>query len=221
MPRGQAAGGSEKGTRMGRDFVRSCGVLLVGLGVAAGVAGGCATSKVAIRHAAGEADEALRYDSITYQKARDQKIQIVLFHRMAAPLGEGDPDFEYVFLEFPESATYGWLKEDKVPIYRWVRQGKKDTIWQGTSGQVTLHFAPGDDHVHAEFHMTMEVVRGEGDSLVMTGNIVCPENSARTQGLVNRYGGWLETMLGMKLDPSEGKAPTVKTPGTGKKKKKI
>ena len=211
---------------MGKGIAWS-GVALVGLLAATGWGAGCAQSQVTIRHAGGEADETPKYDVMTYQKARDHKIQIVLFQRLAAPLGEADPDFEYVFLEFPEAATYGWLKEDKVPIYRWVRQGKKDTIWQGTSGQVTLHFAPGDEHVHAEFHMTMEVVRGEGDSQVMTGTVVCPENAVRTQGLINHYGGWMESLLGMKLDPSEGKAPAMKSPGKGspgsggKKKKKI
>jgi hypothetical protein len=180
--------------------------LLLGLALVAGLAAGCGGPRAAVRYAAGKPDETVAYDTATYQFARDRKVQILLYRRTAAPIGEADPDFEYVCLEIPERAKYGWLKEDHVPVYRWVRQYGRDTVWQGTAGQVTLRFGDGRRHLHLDFRMTMEPLgAGEGGGHILSGRVKCLEDAARTQGLVNRYGEWLRSLL--QPPPTPGKTP--------------
>ena len=179
--------------------------LLLGLALVAGLAAGCGGPQAAVRYAAGKPDETVAYDTATYQFARDRKVQILLYRRTAAPIGEADPDFEYVYLEVPERPKYGWLKEDHVPAYRWVRQYGRNTVWQGTAGQVTLRFGDARRHLHLDFRMTMEPLgAAEGGGHILSGRIKCLEDAARTQGLVNRYGEWLRSLL---PPPTPGKKP--------------
>jgi len=169
--------------------------LTLALGLAA-VAAGCGQPQVHIRYAAGKPDETVAYDTATYQFARDSKVQIILFRRTAAPIGEADPGCEMVDLELPEQAKYGWLKDDKVPVYRWIRQYGHDTVWQGTAGQATLWFGDERRHAHLKLRMTLEPVGSTEDGgQIMSGRVKCSEDAVRTQGLINRYGPWLESLI--------------------------
>ena len=155
---------------------------------------GCGRPSAKIRYVTGGPDETVSYDSGTFQRARSHKVQVVLFRRTAAPIGEADPDFEYVFFELPDRPHYGWLKEDRIPAYRWVRQGGHDRIWLATAGQVRLTLL--DRSLRLDFRTTMEPVAGTpGGAYVLTAVVRCPEDLIRTQGLINRYGQWLQSLL--------------------------
>jgi hypothetical protein len=189
------------------------------LAVAAAAAGlclaGCGRPQAAVRYLTGGPDEIATYDMAVCQLARNEKIQIILFHRTAAPIGVADPDFEYVFFELPDGPHYGWLQEDDVPAYRWVRHAGRDHIWQGSAGHENLWSTDSKAHVHFDFNVTMEPMAGTaGGAYVLIGNIRCTEDVVMAQGLINRYGDWLLSILGKK--PKE--APPTKTPSPLKPK---
>jgi len=181
-------------------------VFLAASAVAAIGAAGCGKPHAAIRYATGGPDEQVLYDSATFQLARRQKVQIILFRRTAAPIGEADPDFEYLFFELPERARYGWLRADHVPAYRWVRQGGQNRIWLGTAGQVQLRMRDSKQHMYFRFRVTMEPVAGTpGGAYVLAGNPKVVEDTVNTQSLINRYGEWLASIVNPKPTGDETK----------------
>jgi len=179
---------------------------LLAAAVAAIGAAGCGKPHATIRYATGGPDEQVRYDSATFQLARQRKVQIILFRRTAAPIGEADPDFEYLFFQLPERARYGWLRDDGVPAYRWVRQGGQDRVWLGTAGQVRLRMRDSKQRMHFDFRATMEPVAGTpGGAYVLAGNPKVVEDTVKTQSLINRYGEWLASIVNPKPTDDEKK----------------
>jgi hypothetical protein len=170
------------------------------LGAGALFASGCGSS-ARISSAAGGKDQSVSYESATFQLARGHLVGIVLFRRTPAPFGDPDPDFEYVFFQVPERNRFGWVREDNLPVYRWVRENGKDQLWQGTAGEGSLRFGILTDkgHIHFNFHVTMSPIHDTaGGVYVFSGNVKCTEDLPRTQGLMNRYGEWLERILATK-----------------------
>ncbi|MCX5683092.1 MAG: hypothetical protein NT049_05330, partial [Planctomycetota bacterium] len=181
---------------------------VVALAAAAGCGG---PPKAAIRYMTGGPDETVKYDLAIYQMARGEKMQVFLFRRTAAPVGEADPDFELVLLELPHRDRYGWVKEDDVQAYRWIRQNSHDSLWRATSGQVSMHESADDSHIHLDFQTTMEpILSTPGGAYVFSGNVQCNEDIIQAQGLKNRYGDWLLTLVGKK--PTEPPKPPAKSP---------
>jgi len=181
-------------------------VLILGAGVF--FASGCGPS-ARISSAAGGRDQSVSYESATFQLARGHLVEIVLFRRTPAPFGDPDPDFEYVFFQVPERHRFGWVREDNLPVYRWVRENGKDQLWQGTAGEGSLRFGILTDkgHIHFNFHVTMSPIHGTaGGVYVFSGDVKCTEDLPRTQGLMNRYGEWLERILAAK-PPDERSLP--------------
>ena len=171
-------------------------LMILASGMLALSAAGCGP-RARISFAAGGEDQTVKYNSATFQLARDRRVQVVLYRQTAAPFGDPDPDFEYVFFELPERRRFGWLREDHLPIYRWVRQDGRDHLWLGASGEAQMRFGIffGRD-LHLEFHTTMVPLRGtEGGVYIFRGNVKCREDMVRTQGLINRYSEWLESLL--------------------------
>jgi len=161
---------------------------------------GCGPS-ARISSAAGGKDQTVSYASATFQLARGHLVQIILFRRTPAPFGDADPDFEYVFFQVPEDNRFGWVREDNLPIYRWVRENGKNQLWQGTAGEGHIRFGvlTGKGHIHFDFHVTMAPIHNTpGSVYVFSGNVKCNEDLPRTQGLLNRYGEWLERTLATK-----------------------
>jgi len=160
---------------------------------------GCGHPHATVQHMSGGVDQDITYDSTTFQLAKDYRVQILLFRRTAAPIGTADPDLEYVFFELPEKDDYGWLKGDRLPIYRWVREGGSDHVWLGTSGQATMAMGDSKQHMHFTFRVTMEPVGDTpGDAYVFTGKFKVVEDAFRTQSLINRYGPWLGSLVNPK-----------------------
>jgi hypothetical protein len=187
---------------------------ILAAGLALALAAGCGKPQATVRHMTGGPDETLDYDLAVFQLAKGEKVQIILFHRVAAPVGEADPDFEYTLFELPEREHYGWVRDDNVHVYRWVRHGSRDYLWRGTSGQAGL--VPGDAkrHMHFDFQVTMEPMQGtQGGSYVLSGRIKVMEDMVVAQGLENRYGDWLLSLLGMKpKEPAGTKAKSLLSP---------
>ena len=180
--------------------------LLVAAALAALAAAGCGNPYVTIQYATGGPDERVDYDSATFQLARGHKVQIILFRRTAANGGEAEPDFEYLFLELPERSRYGWLRDDRVPAYRWVRQGGQDRVWLGTAGQVRLRMRDSKQRMHFDFRVTMEPVAGTpGGAYVLAGKPKVIEDAVKTQSLINRYGEWLSSIVNP--EPPKEKTP--------------
>jgi hypothetical protein len=166
------------------------------------VLAGCGGPEATIRYTVGGVDESVRYDLATFQLARDRRVQIVFFRQKAAPIGTADPDFEYVFLELPETKRYGWLREDRLPAYRWVHAGGEDRVWLATAGQVEMRMADQKTHMHFDFRMTMEPVRETpGEAYVLEGDVKVVEDAFRTQSLINRYGPWLAEIVNPPPEP--------------------
>ena len=185
--------------------------LILGAALALAAAAGCAgRPQASVRYVTGGPDEAVVYDLAVFQMVRGQKMQVMLFRRTAAPVGEADPDFEFVLLELPDRAHYGWVKEDNVPAYRWVRQSSRDHLWQATAGQASVQSPDDKEHIHLDFQATMEPLAGTaGGVYVLSGQVRCAEDIVLAQGLMNRYGDWLLTLVGRK--PPEGPKPPAKT----------
>ncbi|MCX5648592.1 MAG: hypothetical protein NTX40_05775 [Planctomycetota bacterium] len=161
---------------------------------------GCGPS-ARISSAAGGKDQSVSYASATFQLARGHLVQIILFRRTPAPFGDADPDFEYVFFQVPERNRFGWVREDNLPVYRWVRENGKDQLWQGTAGEGHIRFGVLSDkgHIHFDFHVTMSPIHETpGSVYVFSGDVKCTEDLPRTQGLLNRYGEWLSRILATK-----------------------
>jgi hypothetical protein len=189
----------------------------VALTAAAGCGGG--QPKAAIRYMTGGPDEAVRYDMAIFQMARGEKIQVLLFSRVAAPVGEADPDFELVLLELPYRSRYGWVKEDDVSAYRWVRQNNRDRLWRAASGQAGMSGIDDSTHIHLDFQTTLEPMPGTpGGPYVFSGKIQCNEDIVQAQGLMNRYGEWLLTLVGKK--PKDPPKPAAKPPSAATPRKK-
>jgi len=182
---------------------------LTGVCLAAAVAlavAGCGEPRATIRYATGGPAEQVHYDSATFQLARDRKVRIILFRRTAAPVGEADPDFEYLFFELPERAQYGWLREDRVPAYRWVHRKGQDHVWLGIAGHVRLRMRDAKQHMSFDFRVTMEPVAGtHGRAYVLAGKPRVVENAVKTQSLINRYGEWLSSIVNPKAEEEQTK----------------
>jgi len=169
-----------------RGRLAACPPVLILLVALAFTASGCGPS-ARISSAAGGKDQTVSYESATFQLARGHLVQVILFRRTPAPFGDPDPDFEYVFFQVPEDNRFGWVREDNLPVYRWVRENGKDQLWQGTAGK---------GHIHFNFHVILSPIHGTaGGVYVFSGNVKCNEDLPRTQGLLNRYGEWLERIL--------------------------
>jgi hypothetical protein len=187
------------------------------LGLAAGLAltvlAGCGPPQATIRYTAGGPTEQVAYDSATFQIAKGGKYQVVLFRRVAPRLGTADPDFEYTFFELPERDRYGWLREDNVPVYRWVHQSGRDHLWLGATGQESMNDTENDQFLKFDFRATMEPLRGTpGGAYFLTGAIRLTDDPTVTQSLINRYGDWLLSLLG--VTPPESPEPKAKPPAT-------
>jgi hypothetical protein len=176
------------------------------------LASGCGGKPQAtIRYLAGHSDAETTYDLAIYQLARDQKIQVILYHRVAAPVGTADPDFEYVFFEVPQTESYGWLREDNVPAYRWVHENGKNLVWRGTAGQIKERMSLDETSMRLWFEVTMEPAAGmNGMPHILSGSIGMDEDIITAQGLMNRYDEWLRAILGEK--PRTVPRATIKKP---------
>jgi len=193
--------------------------VLVAAMVLLAVAGCAGQPKASIRYVTGGPDETVAYDLAVFQFARGEKVQIMLFRRTAAQIGEADPDFEFVLFELPERPHYGWVKEDNVPAYRWVRDGSRDHLWCASAGLVSLRTSDDKQYLHLDFQATMEPVSGTpGGVYVLSGRVRCTEDIVLAQGLMNRYGDWLLTLVGKK--PKEPPKPPAKSPAVPQPKKK-
>ncbi len=192
-----------------RRLAQALAFTLVGLSLAAAGCGG--RPYATIQYLAGGMDETATYDVAVYQLARNDKVQIILYRRVAAPVGTADPDFEYVFFELPEAETYGWLPEDNVPAYRWIHRDGRNQIWKATSGQVSEWMSNDKTSMRFGFEATMDPVADtSGASHIFSGTVRLPEDVVKTQGLMNRYDEWLRTLLGEKPQPP----PTTTKPAT-------
>jgi hypothetical protein len=186
------------------------------------LASGCGGKpQASIRYMAGNSDAAVTYDVAVFQLARDQKVQVILYHRVAAPIGTADPDFEYVFFEVPQADSYGWLREDNVPAYRWVHQAGKNLVWRGTAGQIKESMAIDETSMRLRFEVTMEPAAGmPGAPHILSGSIGMDEDIVTAQGLMNRYDEWLRTILGQPPRPKPAaatKSPSPKSPSPAKR----
>jgi len=178
-------------------YVGLTGVYLVA--AAALAAAGCGEPRATIRYATGGPAESVGYDSATFQLIRDRKVRIILFRLAAAPVGEADPDFEYLFFELPERAQYGWLRADRVPAYRWVHKSGRNYVWLGFAGQVQLRMRDAKQHLSFDFRVTMEPVAGTpGAAYVLAGKPGVVEDPVKTQSLINRYGERLSAIVNPK-----------------------
>jgi len=178
-------------------------------------AAGCGGPQVSIHYMTGGPDETVAYDMAIFQLARGNRIQVFLFRKTAAPVGVADHDFELTFFELPEKSRYGWVKEDNVPAYRWVRQESRDHLWRGTAGQVGIRGATDMEYIRFDFQTTMEPIAGTpGGVYVLSGNVRCTEDIVQAQGLWNRYGNWLLSLVGIK--PKEPPRPPGRTPAPSK-----
>jgi len=193
---------------------RQCPIAAAVLVLASTLASGCGPS-ARISSAAGGKDQTVSYESATFQLARGRLVQVVLFRRTPAPFGDPDPDFEYVFFQVPERKRFGWVREDNLPVYRWVRENGKDRLWQGTAGEGSIRFGILSDkgHIHFHFHVTLSPIHDTaGGAYVFSGAVKCAEDLPRTQGLMNRYGEWLERILASKPAEEQGESAGPQTP---------
>jgi hypothetical protein len=195
-------------------------ITVLAAAIALTAAAGCGSQpRASVRYMTGGPDETVKYDMAIFQMARGEKMQILLFRRTAAPVGEADPDFEFVLLELPQRSRYGWVKEDNVPAYRWVRQNSRDHLWQATAGQMSMRGIDDNRHIHVDFQATMEPIAGTpGGAYVFSGSVQCNDDIVQAQGLMNRYGQWMLTLVG-KL-PKEPPNPPAKPPASATPKKK-
>lgn len=199
---------------MAREFHRS-GITIAAIAAALvgaiALGGGCGRPRATIEHVTGGRQETVEYDLAAFQLVRGHKVQVVMFRRAAAPVGQADADFEYLFMEIPEKATYGWLRADDVPAYRWVHKGGKDRVWLATAGQIEMRKGDGGRHIHLDFRATMEPVAGTGGgAYVIGGDVKMIEDPVRTQSLITRYGAWLGSIL-KPTGPATG-APGISKP---------
>ena len=147
-------------------------MLVLALAVLVSAAGCGGKPQASIRYLAGGSDATVAYDVAVYQLARDQKVQIILYRRVAAPVGTADPDFEYVFFEVPQADSYGWLREDNVPAYRWIHHNGQNQVWRATAGQVKEWVAPDEMSMHFTFEATMDPAAGtEGTAHILSGRL--------------------------------------------------
>ncbi len=172
-------------------------VWVMAAGIAA--AAGCGSSEAVLRPIAGGRPETIRYDRTIFQLAKGQKVQVILFRQTAAPIGYADPDFELVLFELPERASYGWVKEDNIPAYRWVRKDGRDHLWRASDGKVRLHVADDKTWLQLNVEATLEPLSVTADPpYVFDADIRCVEDMAAANGIMNRYGDWLLELLGQK-----------------------
>jgi len=175
---------------------RTVRAVLVLAGAAALAVAGCGASEVTLRHTAAGIEEVVRYDSATFALARDRKVHVVLFRQMGIAAGAAKPDVEYVFLELPEKRRYGWLRDDRVPAYRWTHVSSRDDVWLGTVGRVRLRFADAKQRLRLDVEMTMHPVGGTGgEPYVFQADLWLAEDAVRTQDLINRYGPRLASLV--------------------------
>jgi len=192
--------------------------------LALAVGAGCSAPQATVRYDSGGPGETINYDIARYQYARGPKVQIVLVRRPVAPSGTAEADFEYVYFELPDQDKYGWLPEDKVPVYRWLREGGRDAVWLGTAGQVQMLALGGRETMGLDFRVDFDSLVGDGRHHVFSGHLDLKEDVVATQGFINRYGVPLMAMLGQKPLPPPPPAPKTpagtKAPSASKAKSK-
>ncbi len=185
---------------------------IVAAAVTSVLAAGCGRPRATILSATGAPDAEITYDSATFQLARGERVQIVFFRRVPAPLGEADPDHEIVVIELPERSVYGWVREDHVQAWRWVHargpDGRmEDRLWHLASGEAEMDFEDLGLVLDFECHATLVPIGETGGGVwVFEANLEVREDAARTQGLLNRYGEWLRSLV------AEARAPDEEAP---------
>jgi hypothetical protein len=201
---------------MKRAVMRMRSILAI-LAMAAALAGvGCGggAQQATVRYDMGGPEEITVYSTVAYQYAKGEKVQVVMVRRPVAPAGTPEADFEYVYFELPNRDRYGWLAEDKVPVYRWVREAGRDTVWLGMAGNVRESTFGGRETMGFHFEVTMDPLVGDGRPHVFSGAVQMKENVVAVQGFINHYGLQLMALLGQHALPAPVPAPGVKKPAT-------
>jgi hypothetical protein len=189
---------------------------MMGMVALAGV--GCTRTQVTVQYDPNRPGEPVPYSVYAYQFTKSEKVQIVLARRPVAPAGTPEASFEYVYFELPDRDRYGWLLEDKVPVYRWVHESGHDTVWLGTAGDVRMSAFGGRESMGFDFRITMDPLLGDGKPHIFSGTVHMSEDLLATQGLINRYGLQLMKLLGQKpkdLPPTPASPKKPPTPKTG------
>jgi len=144
-----------------------------------------------------------------YQFARGHVIEIVTARAWSDPGGEAVPDYEYLYIQVPDTAGTYQVGDAGVVVRRLVRSQREEFLYEATSGTVTYRFGLlTKDHVDADFDvMTRQVWPAAKPERLwpLSGRIKAGESVRDAQGLVNIYGEVVARLLD-KADDASGAA---------------
>jgi len=182
---------------------------------AAVAASGCGDSYSAIRtvhpplgHRKVESQQA------AYQFSTGHVIEIVTARVWSHPAGEAVPDYEYLYIQVPDTAGTYRVGDPDVVVRRLVRSQREEFLYEATSGTVKYRFALlTKDHVEATFDVMTEQVSPvptERRAWPLSGRMKADESVRDAQGLINKYQDTIERLQAQTPAESPGAAPASK-----------
>ena len=179
---------------------------------AAVAASGCGDSYSAIRtvhpplgHRKVESQQA------AYQFSTGHVIEIVTARAWSNPGGEAVPDYEYLYIQVPDTAGTYRVGDPDVVVRRLVRSQREEFLYEATSGAVTYRFALlTKDHVEVRFDVMTEQVSPaptERRAWPLSGRMKADESVRDAQGMVNKYGDTIDRLLKEAAPQPSGATP--------------
>jgi len=146
-----------------------------------------------------------------YQFTTGHVIEIVTARVWTHPAGEAVPDYEYLYIQVPDTAGTHRVGDADVIVRRLVRSQREEFLYKATSGTVKYRFALlTKDHVEARFDVMTEQVSPvptERRAWPLSGRMKADESIRDAQGMVNKYGDTIERLLGQAAAEAPGAAP--------------
>ena len=178
-------------------------------------ASGCGESYSAIRtvhpplgHRKVESQQA------AYQFSTGHVIEIVTARAWSDPGSDAVPDYEYLYIQVPDTAGTHRVGDPGVAVRRLVRSQREEFAYEATSGTVTYRFSLlTKDHVDARFDVMTEQISPvptERRAWPLSGRIKAGESVRDAQGLVNKYGDTIDRLRDKGAAEAPGAAPDGK-----------
>jgi hypothetical protein len=198
--------------------------LIIWCSLAALMAAGCDMGLTAVK----EVHPALGQNKVetletAYQFAKGRKIEIVMAKVWSLPAGETAPDFEYYYIQLPDTDGKYVISEKGTTVYRLVRKDGQEALYKSTSGWVNYRFGfLTKDHVHGDFDVNFVPVWPQNlppAPQEFKGTIRAQEDVRVCQGLVNKYHRQVLKMEALAKAANEPPAPEPVKPVKTKKSK--
>jgi hypothetical protein len=131
-------------------------------------------------------------DQTAFELVKTRKMEILTAKVWAAPEGEPDADYEYLYILLPEDDGVYQVGPTGATVYRLVRKNGAEALYQGVAGTVTSRrLFTNDNRIHTSFDVSMKAVwpisTDSKSTTPLSGRIMANEDARLCAGMLNNY----------------------------------